>query len=81
MERRSSRFSLNVDKSEPPVGSVIIHLARRQHELLHSLFNNVAEHETNPTIKNVCSETYNRRTKKADKLLDSIGGHSSSTLG
>jgi len=41
---------LNLDKPEPPVDSVIILPAGHKHELHHSLFNYIAEHETNPII-------------------------------
>ena len=36
------------DKPAPPVDSVIILPAGHKYKLHHSLFNNMAEHETNP---------------------------------
>ena len=50
VERQSPRSSLNLDKPEPPVNSVIILPGGHKHELHHSLFNNMAEHETDPII-------------------------------
>ena len=38
---------LDLGKSEPPVDSAIIKI---QHEILHSLFNNMVEREIHPTI-------------------------------
>jgi hypothetical protein len=49
MRRGKAEFkvhSLNLDKSEPPVNSVLILSARHKHKLLHLVFKNMAERET-----------------------------------
>jgi len=69
----SKVHSLNLDNPEPPVDSVIILPAGHKHELHHSLFNYIAEHETNPIVMdnytNLCSKTHNGRTNKS-RLVD-----------
>ena len=55
---------------------------KSQHELLQSLFNNMAERGTNLTFKkqNIGSDPISAAQTKADTLPDSISDHSSSIL-
>ena len=65
MERQSSRFTLSIQRSL----NLIILPVRHKHELLHLLFNNIAERVTNPNIKdhetNICNKTMNSCTNKS----------------